>query len=1276
MKETNRVIPVIFLKKVSNLNKADYSLLKLIALVVILYVLPLKSYSQSSNYIITPEIKSPQVYLMKQFADYPVDRSRGLVDINIPLYEVNEKYVKIPIDLKFHASGLKANIAECGSLGLKWVISGTGFISREVRGIPDEIKPHKQGITENYDPDWVTLFGTDYHTNGYYTDTDHPNNSVFVRDLYNIDYIHRNGEYKDTEYDIFTFVLPTGESGKFILKDIDGVKEASFMPYKPFKVQNLKKGYGKVWVEGIYTSFEIVDDKGITYCFGGKTENGDLYYDDSEDNMHCSCWYLKSVILPNKKDSINYFYDLRYVPSANPNQTLVINDQVEAPIMEGGYWASEILRNYFGDVEWVQDNTEQWGYTKSVHVLSKIKFSSGSIKFNFIPNSNDDCDFFIENMIVSDSYNNPIRRVYFNIESTLSSIKSTDKPSYLTSVTIKGNDDESIKQYSFDYYNMDKLPTLDKLAFRSDYWGYYSSSSGKLTKDKIAVNKYYIMDEPIYTNFSKFLNYDIGTAINRYSNKEDMKIGMIKTITYPTGGKTTFDYECNQFKDGDNIKNCGGLRIKSITSNDNSGKEIKRTFTYGKNGDGIGTLPYYLKPSKENGYLNNYETHGTSYYFLKDLVIIGRDVYPPVIEVGWYTTRTFTGQFPGNYYTFLDKIVSYNLVTEYKGDESSNVGKTEYYYSSKYPRMEDYSFDSWRIHYTTRIEGTNPYKFWEGNHLDRKIDYDYNLNNRMYSIVKQTDYNYNSYIVDTFYDLSVRRKILFNKYSSSSDYTLPETQELNDVFAAPLQYFAYKVQKYAVGVENLTSIKEYLFDGGDTIIQTTHNSYDRDKPTFLSYKTVLDSNDEEIYQSFCYPFNINYGVYQQMADANIISPVIEKITSKTGVVSNSILTKYKKSDNNFVPDEIYSTEITSPVATSSFNEFTGIEKDVNYSKDAEGTYNSYDIYGNPIEITAKDGVVTTYVWGYNHQYPIAKIVNYSKSQFDSNTDLQNYIYNLEDFTFWENGFKEQLDVLNTTLRYIVTGSDVQLYTYTYDPLVGMTSETDPNGNTTFYEYDGMNRLKQIRDNDGNILKQYSYNYHFDPSIYSEMTCSITTNKSEYDQGELVNSQVSVNGGSGNFTYKWTAKANSTTVANGSGSTFSFRSNYGGTLVLTCEITDQLLGTVKTVSKNIVMNSCGITMNTGFLAYTYGINKDGNKATFYLNFSNTGAAMVKYSTYLVGRLEGGCFPSSTKSFTINYSGRTWLIDITSSGDIKFTITSGSDFPKNSPFYYTGSMVYDL
>jgi len=54
--------------------------------------------------------------------------------------------------------------------------------------------------------------------------------------------------------------------------------------------------------------------------------------------------------------------------------------------------------------------------------------------------------------------------------------------------------------------------------------------------------------------------------------------------------------------------------------------------------------------------------------------------------------------------------------------------------------------------------------------------------------------------------------------------------------------------------------------------------------------------------------------------------------------------------------------------------------------------------------------------------------------------------------------------------------DAQMTTYTYEPLIGVTSVSDINSKPTIYEYDGLGRLVLVRDFLGDILKKYDYNY--------------------------------------------------------------------------------------------------------------------------------------------------------------------------------------------------------
>jgi len=58
--------------------------------------------------------------------------------------------------------------------------------------------------------------------------------------------------------------------------------------------------------------------------------------------------------------------------------------------------------------------------------------------------------------------------------------------------------------------------------------------------------------------------------------------------------------------------------------------------------------------------------------------------------------------------------------------------------------------------------------------------------------------------------------------------------------------------------------------------------------------------------------------------------------------------------------------------------------------------------------------------------------------------------------------------------------DAQMVTYTYNPLVGVTSQCDERNRLTFYDYDGFGRLLDSKDNDGNLLKVYNYQYQVTP----------------------------------------------------------------------------------------------------------------------------------------------------------------------------------------------------
>ncbi|WP_175545840.1 DUF6443 domain-containing protein [Sinomicrobium oceani] len=61
-------------------------------------------------------------------------------------------------------------------------------------------------------------------------------------------------------------------------------------------------------------------------------------------------------------------------------------------------------------------------------------------------------------------------------------------------------------------------------------------------------------------------------------------------------------------------------------------------------------------------------------------------------------------------------------------------------------------------------------------------------------------------------------------------------------------------------------------------------------------------------------------------------------------------------------------------------------------------------------------------------------------------------------------------------KQLEASSAAMVTTYTYDPLVGVTSITDPRGVTMRYSYDDFNRLEFIRDETNSLLEQFRYHY--------------------------------------------------------------------------------------------------------------------------------------------------------------------------------------------------------
>lgn len=104
-----------------------------------------------------------------------------------------------------------------------------------------------------------------------------------------------------------------------------------------------------------------------------------------------------------------------------------------------------------------------------------------------------------------------------------------------------------------------------------------------------------------------------------------------------------------------------------------------------------------------------------------------------------------------------------------------------------------------------------------------------------------------------------------------------------------------------------------------------------------------------------------------------------------------------------------------------------------------------------------------YLWGYNYRYIVAELRNTTVEE------VEKYIGSIEKFSAAEAPDLQQLALLRKHL------ADALITTYTYAP-TGLTSVTDPQGKTTYYQYDPLGRLSFEKDYLGRVRCAYDYQY--------------------------------------------------------------------------------------------------------------------------------------------------------------------------------------------------------
>lgn len=268
-----------------------------------------------------------------------------------------------------------------------------------------------------------------------------------------------------------------------------------------------------------------------------------------------------------------------------------------------------------------------------------------------------------------------------------------------------------------------------------------------------------------------------------------------------------------------------------------------------------------------------------------------------------------------------------------------------------------------------------------------------------------------------------------------------------------------------------TTTKQYDENGENPITSIVKYFYDNPEHVQLTRTEKVASTSEETKQIFKYPPDVEQtSIMQSLIDQYRIGEIIEnqKEVKSIGAPSWALVSTskkhYKDWGGGFIHPDYFETSI------------------YNNSPEIRERYHNIDLdNGNPLEYSKEDDFHESIIWGYGKTQPVIKGENVTYSdllnatnQTNSNLEQLLSISGIGDLTTQSQ--RDQWKDFNTTLRSNVMLQNALITTYTYKSLVGITSETDPAGVTTYYEYDDYGRLLCVRNNDYNIVTKYEYHY--------------------------------------------------------------------------------------------------------------------------------------------------------------------------------------------------------
>lgn len=976
---------------------------------------------------------SPQAEAFQRVGSYTINNSSGMPDISIPLYEIDHCGYKIPLVLRYVATPLRQgyNYDVCGR---GWGLTVNSCISRSIESMPDEQCSFKLGSG---------IFSHFYsqHNNNY--------------DGY------------DFQHDIFNVTLPDGRSFSFCICDDDGNRKYLVSDKRPWKITCQQ-------TTGI-TGFILTDDKGVKYFFT-VMDNALLH-----TSSYRVAWYLSRIELPNTATPITFSYGKSIMQE---NQNI----------------SNKVLRlkryfNCYGNYSQqlpvgVSLDEGTPGASYQMKLLTTIHYGPTYINFTY-QNTDDDIPYnYLSNISVYDGQS--LCRSY-NLTYIIRD-QSGHQFGDLTRLAISGSDQQAPPLvYQFTYSGYSSMSG-------SDHWGYRSYDTSTNTANfNIFVDFNSMYNSPVLQSNLFSLLTKTSQEPHNYqkfkiqSSSSDTRWGTpasnhdyLSSITYPNGGRTTFEFETHRFvtstnAQGDNVVikrqrrvvQGGGMRIKKIRNYTADGVLADaKSYFYGptyyevnlqglnypqcsgnnsRNHIGFGEpvvdpcLRTYLK------FYNSYRIPSSVLNMLYGVNSQGQvELYGNPFSLADDYNWQWECQFSAlNFRRLVDgrNAVVYPEITEYYGDvdnlDASNLpvtGKTVYRYSI-YDYGDSVYLEPLRFYgHTVSYQDNPPKRDW----LTKKQVYGYNYGG--FNLLNEETYSYNfsnSYIHGYIY----KDEFVNGAPDIPSYYTVGQ---------------CFESKTSTLGKSLLSGVTEKEHTPSGTLTRSRSYSYNtKDQLTSMSY-----TGRETKTVTYTYPDDSQTApaIEQEMVARNMMSMVIESKERYQLDISGYKLdyASYTVGGTTLLlPSRIYSLNVTS--SSSAFEE--------------EHQVLSYTANGNPVEVVDRAGVHTVYLWSYNDRYLVAEVKNATLSQVNAALSTL--------FGTDATGLAALASPSETSLRNLCQSSllaGAMVIAWTYRPLAGITSETDASGITTYYDYDGLGRLREVYRYAGNtvspankqVLNQYSY----------------------------------------------------------------------------------------------------------------------------------------------------------------------------------------------------------